>query len=508
MSMNILDKIVLALAPQRGLGRVKARMQAEYLNRISMRYDGASAARGSSGWRTVGTDANTEIKVQGYKLQEIARDLVRNNPYAARGVQIISEGIVGAGIIPNIEITMTNKKDSSKVEAAKAEMMDLIKAHCDTTAIDADGRHNLYGLQNLVVRTVVEAGQALVRRRARRAEDNLPLPFQIQVLEPDFLDTRKDGPLSSGGFILNGIEYNAIGKRVAYHLFQQHPGNIATLNLPNSTRVPASDVAHIYRMDRPGQMNGVTWFAPVILDMRNFADYEDAQLMRQKIAACFSAFITKADGVTGPFAGAKDDSDTETGLPAEGIEPGLVMRLRNGESVSFGVPPQVEGYRDFSIVTLHKIAVGLGVDYASLTGDNSQGNFSNSRMGWMRYQRSIENWQWNMVIPNLCDPVGQWLQDGIAVVTGRRIPAKTLWTPPRREMFDPAKDIKSAADAIRAGLSSRSTEVRKGGFDPEDLDREIKADNDRADKNGFTFSSDSRYPVSGVQGDTNAKQTH
>lgn len=498
MKLNILDRVVAQIAPERALRRATARLQIANLQRASMAYDGATANRsGAYGWRSVGTDANADITRQGHTLREIARDMVRNNPYASRGVQIISEGVVGAGIIPNVE---------TKLEHVKDQIADLIKRHCDTVAIDADGRNNLYGLQNLVARTVAEAGEALVRWLPRRAKSGLALPFQLQVLEPDFLDSGKDGALPDGGFVLNGVEYNSSGVRMAYHLYQVHPGNVATLRLPNSIRVPADQIAHVYRMDRAGQMNGVTWFAPVILGMRDFADYEDAQLVRQKIAACFSAFITRVDPGANPLLGASDKKSEDTGLPIEGIEPGLVMRLKDGESVTFGLPPQVEGYRDFSIVTLHKIAVGLGVDYASLTGDNSQGNFANSRMGWLRYHRSIESWQWNMMIPSLCDPVGNWLLDGVALELGRRFPAHILWTPPRREMFDPAKDIKSAVESIRGGLSSRSAEVRKLGYDPKDLEKEIKEDNVRADRSGFKFSSDSRVPVSGPQESLDAKQ--
>lgn len=488
MQLNLLDRAIMALAPRRGLQRLQARFQAQALNDTLMSYDAARASRASQGWRTVGTDANAEIQFSAYRLREISRDMVRNNPFAARGVQVISEGIVGAGIIPTIE---------TKIAGMKEQMQSLVNEHCDTTKIDVDGRNNLYGLQSLAARSVVEAGQVLVRMFPRKATDRLPLPFQLQVLEADFLDTSKDGALVGGGFILNGIEFTAQGRRVAYHLYREHPGNIVTFRLPDSIRVPAEYVAHIYRMDRPGQMTGVSWFAPVILSMRDFADYEDAQLIRQKIAACFTAFITKADGGMNSMLGAASGK-SETDLPIEGVEPGLIMRLGQGEDVTFGVPPQVEGYRDFSTVTLHKIAIGLGVDYASLTGDASQGNFSSGRMGFLRFSRSIENWQWNMMVPSFCDPVGGWLLDGLAAQMGRRIPARVTHTPPRREMLDPTKETKASIEAIRGGLSSRSSEVRKLGFDPIELDAEIKADNDRADSHGLTLSSDSRYPVSGV----------
>jgi capsid protein len=39
----------------------------------------------------------------------------------------------------------------------------------------------------------------------------------------------------------------------------------------------------------------VPWFAPVILKLRDLDDYDDAELVRKKIEACFAAFVTGAD---------------------------------------------------------------------------------------------------------------------------------------------------------------------------------------------------------------------
>ncbi len=46
--------------------------------------------------------------------------------------------------------------------------------------------------------------------------------------------------------------------------------------------------------------------------------------------------------------------------------------------------------------------------------------------------------------------------------------------------------------AIRAGLMSRSEAVSSFGYDAEDMDREIAADNARADSMGLIFDSDPR----------------
>jgi hypothetical protein len=77
---------------------------------------------------------------------------------------------------------------------------------------------DLYGLQLQAARTIVESGAVIARRRWRKASDRLPVPFQIQVLEPDYIDPSKHGPLDSapgvqGGFVVNGVQFNPIGKR-------------------------------------------------------------------------------------------------------------------------------------------------------------------------------------------------------------------------------------------------------------------------------------------------------
>jgi capsid protein len=47
--------------------------------------------------------------------------------------------------------------------------------------------------------------------------------------------------------------------------------------------------------------------------------------------------------------------------------------------------------------------------------------------------------------------------------------------------------------AIRAGLLSRSQAISAFGYDAEDIDREIAADNARADALGLVFDSDPRF---------------
>ena len=52
-----------------------------------------------------------------------------------------------------------------------------------------------------------------MRLRERRVEDGLPVPLQLQVLEADHLDGTRTEELKDGGFVLQGVEFDALGRR-------------------------------------------------------------------------------------------------------------------------------------------------------------------------------------------------------------------------------------------------------------------------------------------------------
>lgn len=366
-----------------------------------------------------------------------------------------------------------------------------MERHLDTTLIDADGRNNLYGLQRLAVNTIVDAGEVLIRRRLRERRDGLPLSLQLQVLEPDFLDTSRDGVID-GNEVREGIEYDAIGRRTAYWLFPRHPGGAFRLGKTwESKRISASEILHIYRQDRPGQMRGVSWFAPVALALQDMADHQDAQLMRQKIAACFVAFRISPDADTDPNA-------DMTGL-ATSLVPGRIQNVAPGEDIRFATPPGVEAYDEFTRTVLRAAAAGMGITYEALSGDLGNVNFSSARIGRMEMASNVSCWQWLMLVPQMLQPIGRWILEQWALERMAR-PARGLkieWVPPPMKLVDPTREIPALRDKVRAGFASRQAVVRELGYDPERLLEEQKADAADADAAGLTFDSDARNAAAG-----------
>lgn len=472
--MGWFDTLFPGTAAKRSEARVRKMHADMVFKTMERRFEGAAGGRRNEGWRAHGSDANAEIGPALTRLRNRARDLRRNNPYAERAISGIADNVVGAGIVP---------RPMAKSTRSNKRLAERWAAWGETTACDADGLENFYGLQHKIIEAVVEGGEILVRRRWRKASDNLPVPLQLQLLEADFLDEGKNGQNGSN-LIIQGIEFDGVGRRVAYWLFEDHPGASVGLVGASSKRVPADDIIHVFLPRRPGQARGFTWLAPVMQRLRNFDEMEDAVMEQAKIAACFAAFVSAGDA-----SGASKRAPL-----IDRLEPGIIQELGQGEDVKFGSPPVFNGYSTYSWQALHAFAVGLGVPYEMVTGDLKGVNFSSGRMGWLHFARRVDVWQWRMLIPQLCERTWQWFMEAQALTSGGVLEsAGAEWVPPRREMVDPKSETATVKERLRSGLVTWPNALRELGItDPDGHAAEIAKSNEMFDKLGLVLDCDPR----------------
>lgn len=477
--MNLLDRAIRAISPGWHAKRELARFRADA---ISAYYDGATIGRRGASIRRSAADANVITAATLPRLRAGARDLARNNPWALSAVEAIVAETVGTGIDPQF---MRNGERALDIE-------ELERRHLDTTACDAAGKLNYHGLVSLAFRTIVESGEVIIRRRWRRLSDGLPVPIQFQVLEPDYLDISKDGPTPTGGRIVQGVEFDAIGRVRAYWLFPEHPGG--RYGTGQSQPVPARDIIHAYDVKRPEQVRGIPWLSSVMLRLADFADYEEAQLVRQKIAACFAVFVREAVG-SGLPASVRQEGDQLI----DRLEPGIVERIPFDAEISFAQPPGVEGYDEYAAVSLRAIASAMGISYTTLTGDLTRVNFSAGRLGWLREQRNIARWQRHIVIPQICEPLCRWFLEAAAMIGVDTEGVTVQHIPPRREMIDPTKEVPAEREAILSGQKTLTQVIRERGRDPVEHLREYAADLALLDELGLSgLTSDPRTRALGV----------
>lgn len=471
MKLNAFDRFTLTFAPRWTLERVRSRAAAAELART---YEAASQGRRTSGWARNRGDVNAIVGLAGAELRLHARDLLRNNSYTRKARQVIAQNVVGWGIVP---------KPSDRAAA------EVWKRWSESTECDADGRLTFAGLQDLVMRSLFSDGEVLIRRRIRRAGDGLAVPLQLQILEADFIDTSKNGLTGiEGGPIKYGVEFDAIGRRVAYWLFPEHPGAQVSAGLV-SRRVPASEIQHVFDLERAGQVRGVSWLGSAIVNLKDLDEYEDAELMRQKIAACFAAFITDTEGGATPLG--TGSTDARTGAALEAFEPGMIAHLPPGKGVTVASPPAVTD-ASFTTRNLRKIAAGLSVTYEDLTGDYSQVNFSSARMGRIVHQGAVRRWQNVMLIPQFCAPVWEWFSGAASLIGAIPSGVTAEWTAPPLPMIEPDKETLAATRAVRAGLVTPDEMIREQGGDPESHWQEYADALKRLDALGIKLDSDVR----------------
>lgn len=435
-------------------------------------YDGAKTGRRTGGWVSAGNSANAEIAPALNLLRNRSRELVRNNPYAKKAMRVLCTNYIGTGITANIR----DKK-------AAALYKKWIK-ECD-----ADGHFDLYGLQRLIALAEPESGECLIRFRYRKESDGLTVPLQLQVLEPDYLDSNKFEDLNGGGWIQHGIEYDAIGRRVAYWLYQQHPGEISPkLQGLKSYRVSADDIIHFYDKTRPGQSRGVPVLASAMLTANDLDDYLEATLVRKGAEACIAAFI-KTDDENRTIG---NDTLDENNNRIEELAPVMVQYLNPGEEISFSNPSTSSGDVGYTNDRLHAIAVGAGITYEQMTGDLSQVNYSSIRAGTLDFRREVEQWQWINFIPIVCERILRKFLD-IAVLSGKIKTAdiESEWTTPRFDWVDPVKDVQGEGMEIALGLKTWSESVRGRGYDPDKIYEEMKAEKAKFAADGITHPMDS-----------------
>lgn len=478
LTQTWLDRTVGFLAPRVHLRRVRARIATDLVLR---HYESAATSYRTQGWNRAGGDANTansrDASLQ--SLRDTARDLVRNNPYAESALSTIADHTVGWGIV-------------AKALPVNVRVQQAWDAWANSTACDADGRHDLAGLEKLVIKSAARDGEVLVRRRWRLLSDGLPLPVQLQVLEADFLDTSKNQALPNGGKIVQGVEFDALDRRVGYWLYPTHPGSsLGTLNsslYSPSKRIAAADIAHIFKVERPGQVRAVSWLAPVILRLRDADEYEDATLVKQKVAASLAIVTTDVEG-SGAALGTADDTVT---TPTDTISPGAVLNLPTGRDVTVIQPPTVREHGEYMSVTLRSIAAGIGVTYEDLTGDFTDLPYSAARMSRLRHWARVEDWRWRLLIPQFCHPVWGWAMEAAGILGLVNEPPQARWTAPPMPLIEPDKESLATLREIRNGTQTLSGAIMERGYDPAELFAERAAELKELDKLGIAVDTDPR----------------
>jgi lambda family phage portal protein len=466
------------------------------LDRFLRRFGYAKSARPSLGAYAAGShsrlyadwypnllSADQHIKAHRHLLVARSREMVRDNPQAARFVRLHQQNIIGPhgirmqavvqksrpspdaqGIGPNRPKPALRPSTNNALEDAWRDWTRL--GNCTV-----DGKLSFTDLCRLLVATRFVDGEFLMLRH--RGFDNEHF-YALQVLDTLQLDgTLNRLPAAGRLEIRQGVEIDGYGRPVAYHIYPGHP---AESNRGTPNRIPAENVIHGFRQIWPGQTRGVPDLACAMVLMKLQDGYREAEVVAAKSSAS-KGVLWKADpNFPGVFDAAATSNADKGGMTTP-VEPGMQqLGLPGWEPVVVDPTHPNTAYPEFMQQLDREIAMGGGVSYIGLTGDLRAANYSSARVGALDER---DNWreQQQWFVEHVCEPVFQdWR--AMSRTSGRLVVPVTMdsrkldqvrWQPRGWPWVDIAAEREADEAAVALGIKSRTMICGEQGIDYEEV---------------------------------------
>jgi lambda family phage portal protein len=447
-------------------------------------FEAAKSSRLLDDWNLSAVSIDKDVEGALLTLRTRSRDLCQNNDYGKRYLELLVSNVVGpAGI--RLQMKVKNRRaDGSQVIDKPAN--DIIEAAwsrwCSRPNCTTGRRLSFTELLALVMRAVPRDGEALVR--VVRNFDN-PFRFALQPLPVDCLD---HAYTDSARRIRMGVETNAWGEPVAYHVLTSNPADQGWPTAgPGSKRerIAASEILHVYRPDHLVQTRGFPWTAASMRRLHIAGKYEEAELVAARVGASNMGFFMTGDGNAYGY----DDKDA-AGNPITEVAPGRFETLPKNivDFKQFDPQHPTTAFPDFMKSILRGAASGLNVSYISLANDLADTSYASGRQGLLEersWYMQIQGWLIEACVQPVFDA---WLP--IAIAAGEvnlplsdiaRFRASAGWQPRRWSWVDPRSDMDAAQKAVALGINSRTRLAGDLGADLEDIFDELAAEHEAAE---------------------------
>ena len=367
-------------------------------------------------------------------LRNRSRYEVANNSYA-RGITLtLANDVVGTG--PRLQMLTGDDVANRFVEYEFFGWCEAIglaeKLRTMRLARVADGE--AFGLL-----TSNERIDAAVKLDLRLIEaDQVAMPTLVP-------DTRR---------YLDGIRFDADGNPIAYDILRQHPGDGMFLVDEEYDTVPASDVLHYFRCDRPGQIRGIPDITPALPLFAQLRRFTLAVLAAAETAAEFAGIL---------YTDAPANGEADAAEPFEPIEleKRMLLTMPGGWKMAQMKSEQPSTtFAEFKKEILNEIARCLNMPFNVAAGNSSGYNYASGRLDHQTYFKSIRVEQTQLARVVLDRILKAWLREAILIEGYLPNSLRTLdstfehqWFWDGHEHVDPAKE----ANAQKIRLASHTT---------------------------------------------------
>lgn len=353
--------MIAAVSPRRACEREAWRQQLEILRG----YDAAGYGRLNAGWRVHNESAEITDRMSRDVVRARARDLERNSDIAQAVLHAYRRNVVGKGY--TLQAKTGDDELDDQIEKAW-------KTWCKARNCDVTGEQSFNQMLRMASdRKKVDGGLLFLFRYTNQGT----VPFQLQAVEVDELDTTQTTPHRQGNRVVGGIEYNEWRRPVGYWIRQYA---IDGWQLINPVYIEAKDVYFYKTKRRPSQLREISDLTPTITRIRDTNEFITAVSVKERIAACLAVFVKQAmpSGGFGRGGGVR----TETGIDYEGkkLTPGMIQKLGAGDEIQV-VDPKGAGSDATSFLKTQQglIGAGQGLSYEAVSRDMNGATYSSAR---------------------------------------------------------------------------------------------------------------------------------
>ncbi len=465
------DRWTRAVAGLIGLFAPVSAMRYAYNRQRFANYPGASRTGPNKGWRPQNKSEDALLARDRTTLMARARDLERASPHISGAIVKICNNVVYTGIFPQARLKTTDGKlrreENSRIEA-------MHKKWSEHKWVD------FYGITDLILRHLWIDGEVLVHAWPDKdLLDEGLCPLSLDVLESDYLDSSlNSGPSENGNIIKQGIEYNSKGRPVYYHVFKQHPGDYGLFGSSfalERRRIPANEICHIYFKKRASQGRGVSWLASLIIEMRDFSEYQSSERIAARLASAFGAFV-ESPYPEHQYNHPLVDDESQEAMPTIGdiskyFDPGRIDVLPPGMKINVAQYDRPgNSYGPYTKTSLKSASTGTGMSYENFSNDYEGATYSSARQAILEERRGYRKMQWFLVRHFLGWSWQKWLDHASLAGTAGRIErvdsqVPVQWQLPGWPWIDPAKDAKGAKDELEMKITNRRRLAAERGLD-------------------------------------------
>lgn len=425
---------------------------------------------------------NDQIRNAHGVLMARARELEQNTPVLKNILSTFDTSVVGPNGFTLKTITAQQKEGTLVPNVKNNDVVDEhFKRWSKKGVCDVTGQLSFKSICSLALREKLVIGGCLIRKHRSKPTKQNPYGFALQILPLQELDRMYNTTASAeGNRISMGVEIDAFGRPVRYHFDPMLNQQTYSGAHAQKYSVPASEIIHFFDQQYPEQLHGITAFAPVMKQLHQLAAIEEYMLVKQRMQASYSAFVTREkdtneDGsLIEPHYDAEEDGNYYQMLDA-----GLIMYLNAGEKVEPFIPSGPDsGFDAFLKSVKRSVANGLCISYNAAFQDMSDTNFSSMRQAFIQ-DRDVFKMHQAHAVENLCNSVYEaWVKEAflngaLEADDGYRVPDVCIgaflqsykFQARSFPYFDPAKDALADQIFIELGVKTPAIVAEQAGYD-------------------------------------------